>query len=184
MRVAELRPIPVWSHAPTTSRRSRWAFKAGWSSTLSLLERELEQVDAHSVILAAGFDPADLRQDGWPRANARPVHPGIELSFDARAADSTDPTVRRGRDLIARHGSAHAARKATHPDAGGNPEDFVAVQAAEATRRLVFATDAYALWEHNVRAIALTLEALRAVDRYGTTGGRQYAGFRQLQAGR
>ncbi len=40
-------------------------------------------------------------------------------------------------------------------------------------------------WQHNVRAIALTLEALRAVDRYGATEtGQQYAGFKALPAGR
>lgn len=40
-------------------------------------------------------------------------------------------------------------------------------------------------WQHNVRAIALTLEALRSVDRYGATEtGQQYAGFKALGAGR
>lgn len=40
-------------------------------------------------------------------------------------------------------------------------------------------------WQHNVRAIALTLEALRAVDRYGATQtGQQYQGFKALPAGR
>lgn len=39
-------------------------------------------------------------------------------------------------------------------------------------------------WQHNVRAIALTLEALRAVDRYGATEtGQQYQGFKALPAG-
>lgn len=39
-------------------------------------------------------------------------------------------------------------------------------------------------WQHNVRAIALTLEALRAVDRYGaTSSGEQYKGYLALEAG-
>jgi hypothetical protein len=39
-------------------------------------------------------------------------------------------------------------------------------------------------WQHNVRAIALTLQALRAVDRYGATEtGQQYTGFKALPAG-
>ena len=39
------------------------------------------------------------------------------------------------------------------------------------------------VWQHNVRAIALSLEALRSVDRYGATStGEQYAGWRQLPA--
>lgn len=36
-------------------------------------------------------------------------------------------------------------------------------------------------WQHNVRAIAKTLAALRAVDRYGATEtGQQYTGFKAL----
>lgn len=51
-------------------------------------------------------------------------------------------------------------------------------------RRLVYATDVCESWEHNIRSIALGLEALRAVDRYGITRhGEQYAGFAQLAAG-
>lgn len=39
-------------------------------------------------------------------------------------------------------------------------------------------------WQDNVRALALALEALRKVDRYGITGrGQQYAGWRQIEAG-
>lgn len=41
-----------------------------------------------------------------------------------------------------------------------------------------FGADRYADWRDNLRAIALTLEALRAVDRYGLTPERQqYRGF-------
>lgn len=50
--------------------------------------------------------------------------------------------------------------------------------------RLVYATDVCERWEHNVRSIALGLEALRAVDRYGITRrGEQYAGWRQIGTG-
>lgn len=42
----------------------------------------------------------------------------------------------------------------------------------------------YSSWQDNVRALALALEALRAVDRYGVTRrGEQYAGWRQIEAG-
>jgi hypothetical protein len=65
-------------------------------------------------------------------------------------------------------------------------------------RRLVFHTDVHnqttrwvnggpsrAPWRDNLRAIALGLEALRAVNRYGITRGigEQYAGFLQLTTG-
>lgn len=40
-------------------------------------------------------------------------------------------------------------------------------------------------WQHNVRAIALTLESLRAVDRYGATNtGQQYAGWKAIGSAR
>lgn len=49
---------------------------------------------------------------------------------------------------------------------------------------LSYATDAYDSWQANVRAIALSLEALRAVDRYGVSkSGEQYAGWRAIESG-
>lgn len=51
-------------------------------------------------------------------------------------------------------------------------------------QRLVFHTDAYATLTHNLRAIAMGLEALRAVDRYGITStDEQYAGFAAIGPG-
>lgn len=42
----------------------------------------------------------------------------------------------------------------------------------------------YKEWEQNMRAIALTLERLRAVERYGAVkGGEQYKGWAQLPPG-
>lgn len=50
---------------------------------------------------------------------------------------------------------------------------------------LTYATDRFTYWQDNVRAIALGLEALRKVDRYGITKrGEQYAGWKALPAGR
>ena len=46
---------------------------------------------------------------------------------------------------------------------------------------LVYATDAHEFWQHNLRGVALGLEALRKVDRYGVSScGEQYTGWRQL----
>jgi hypothetical protein len=48
---------------------------------------------------------------------------------------------------------------------------------------LTYATDKYDHWQANVRAIALSLESLRAVDRYGVSGsGEQYRGWTALDS--
>lgn len=48
---------------------------------------------------------------------------------------------------------------------------------------LTYATDRYGDWQDNIRAIALSLEALRAVDRYGVNKrGEQYTGWLALEA--
>lgn len=50
---------------------------------------------------------------------------------------------------------------------------------------LTYATDRFTTWQDNVRAVALGLEALRKVDRYGITKrGEQYAGWKALPGGR
>ena len=134
IRVA-FRPLPVWPYPDTLTRRGPATFRAGWRNTLDLLDRELWNLGASAVMLAARFREQDLRLDGWPKSDARwPDHPGVELSFD---------TVDLG--------------------------------------RLVYATDVCSRWDHNVRSIALGLEALRAVDRFGITRrGEQYAGWKAL----
>lgn len=64
------------------------------------------------------------------------------------------------------------------------PDRTVPVSTATRRIQLTYATDACEHWQHNVRSIALGLEALRAVDRHGITRrGEQYAGFRALTAG-
>lgn len=46
------------------------------------------------------------------------------------------------------------------------------------------ATGTFDRWQHNLRAITLGMEALRAVDRYGISRrGEQYVGYRELPSG-
>jgi len=48
---------------------------------------------------------------------------------------------------------------------------------------LSYPCDTFTVWEDNLRAIALALEALRKVDRYGVTRrGEQYRGFLEIEA--
>lgn len=130
------RPLSDWDgpHTPWDRRRSRYTFKASYSDTENLLDRELDYLDAHRVVLEADFREQDIRVDGTPRANARqPDFPGVRLAFD----------------------SVHGP--------------------------LIYQTDTCEWWQHNVRSIALGLEALRAVDRYGITSrAQQYTGWKAI----
>lgn len=115
------------------ARKSPYQFKADFNTTLADLETELSALGARDIVIQVAADPADIRMDGWLRANARVGHPGVILSFESR------------------HGP------------------------------LRYLTDRYELWQHNLRAIALGLRALRAVDRYGITErGEQYTGWKAL----
>ncbi len=55
---------------------------------------------------------------------------------------------------------------------------------AEGASELTFPCDTFLTWQDNLRAIALTLEALRKVNRYGVSqSGQQYRGWRAIGAG-
>lgn len=48
---------------------------------------------------------------------------------------------------------------------------------------MVYQCDKFTTWQDNVRAIALGLEALRKIDRYGISNdGQQYQGWTQIEA--
>lgn len=130
-----VRPIVLWPEAETRTRQ-RSPFSSSYTATKDLLYREIRALGATSAVLQLAVTEQDIRLDGDLRANARPTHPGVIVSFESR------------------HGS------------------------------LRYACDTYLSWQDNVRAIALTLEKLRAVDRYGAAkGGEQYTGWKALPSG-
>ena len=66
--------------------------------------------------------------------------------------------------------------------AASHPAVILSFRDAE-NRALSFPCDRYRTYEDNVRAIALSLEALRAVDRFGVTKrSEQYTGFKAIEA--
>jgi hypothetical protein len=71
------------------------------------------------------------------------------------------------------------------PYAGARPEHPGVTVAFDSKHGpLKYTADKFATWQENLRAIALGLEALRKVDRYGMTSrGEQYAGWKALAAG-
>lgn len=130
----ETRPLGAWTGPVTFDRAPARRFTAAWQSTLDLLAKETDLLGATLVVIQVDVVEADIRRDGMIRANARPGHPGVKISFESRFGP------------------------------------------------LTYATDAYDDWRGNVRAIALGLEALRAVDRYGITKtGEQYRGFNAIE---
>jgi len=129
------RPLDQWPGVRTPSyKRQDARFRSKYSQTLDLLEQELRHLKAKDIVIQAGFQLSEIRNDGWPRSNARrPADPGVIVSFICP------------------------------------------------TGALSFPCDRYRDWEDNLRAIALSLEALRAVDRYGVTQhAEQYKGWTQL----
>lgn len=132
---AKLRPIDAWP-GPLKRDRRRSPFSSPLGTTMRLLARELDMLDAKQIVLQAAFRERDIRLDGLPRANAYPEHPGLILAFDSRYGP------------------------------------------------LQYSTDEFRSWEDNLRAIALSLESLRRVDRYAVSKrGEQYRGWRALSTG-
>lgn len=132
---ARFRPIQQWPGETTRSRRQA-QFSAKWASTLTLLSRELDHLGRKNVVVQVALEDRDIRNDGYPRANARPAHPGVIVSLDSKYGPLSYPC------------------------------------------------DTFTTWQDNLRGIALALESLRAVDRYGVTKrGEQYTGWKQLGGG-
>jgi hypothetical protein len=64
-----------------------------------------------------------------------------------------------------------------------HPAVVVAFRSRKSGEEYSFPCDTFTSFEHNLHAIAFTLEALRAVNRYGVTRGHeQYKGFAQIEA--
>lgn len=125
----------------------------------------------------------------WPRAETLPRKRApfksnyngtlqlLEKELRHLGADDAELQVEMKLSDIAIHGWPKANARATGPRV---ILSFTANRLAGAPVR-VFPCDAFLHWEGNLRAIALALEALRKVDRYGvTTTGEQYAGFKQI----
>jgi hypothetical protein len=124
-------PIESWPGEKTKGRKSS-PFRSGYLDTLNLLEDELGKLRAKEIVLQAAISWEDIRNDGWPKANAAFRDAGIILTFETKDGP-------------------------------------------------LFPCDAYTHWQTNLRAIALSLEALRAVNRYGVTRrAEQYQGWKRI----
>lgn len=76
-------------------------------------------------------------------------------------------------------GMPRAGAKAQHPGV-----ILTIYPNAKEASELTFPCDTFLTWQDNLRAIALTLEALRKVNRYGVSqSGQQYRGWRAIGSG-
>lgn len=140
------RPIEDRTWLRPAHKRGRSPYKAGWSATADLLDRELRHLHARNVVLQVDCTEQQLRLDGQLRAGARLGSDAVVLAFDSKHGPMSWPF--------------DAYDRAGYSSPSGTQG-----------------------WHHNLRAIALTLEALRAVDRYGATNsGEQYTGFLAISA--
>ncbi len=125
------RPMGPIAKKPRTNSR----FKSTYTDILDKLEGELIKLNARNLVIEAGYELAQIRNDGWPRSSARPSHPDVRLSFNSRG------------------------------------------------KEMAFPCSTYATIDDNLYAIALTLERLRDINRYGVTQeDQQYRGFTALPA--
>jgi hypothetical protein len=115
--------------------RTNSQFRSKYATILDKLETELDKLSARSIVIEAGYELSQIRNDGWPRSTARPSHPDVRLSFNSRG------------------------------------------------KEMAFPCSTYTSMDDNLYAIALTLERLRDINRYGVTQeGQQYKGFTALPA--
>lgn len=158
-----VRPLGPWPW-PVTTEPERTRFSATWSDTMGLLDRELSQLGVGRAALEIDVPERGIRVDGNIKANARPASDRVVLSF-------THPEVGSLRYPCDRFTSNTAWVYV-------NMVDPTTMQARKkGTQRRVEG------WQANVRAIALALEALRKIDRYGVVKrAEQYAGWRALPA--
>ena len=91
MLQATFRPLDHWprKETPATHRKGRTYFRCGWGDTLSLLEQELSHLKAHDVVVQIDTDASQIRNDGWPRSDARVRGPRAALSFGSRHGSLT-----------------------------------------------------------------------------------------------
>lgn len=83
----EFRSLEEWPDEPT-KRRRRSPFRANWSQTLDLLDTELSKIrKPHTpVVIEIDLPESQIRQDGWPYANATPRSPGVILNVETKKA--------------------------------------------------------------------------------------------------
>lgn len=81
--VIPVRPIETWPGEQRKPHQRGWSrFKANWSDTERLLNRELGAIGATNAVMHMDVRERDIRRDGELRANARPNGPAVMIAFN------------------------------------------------------------------------------------------------------
>lgn len=145
---------PISTDDGLGSKRTASAFKVTWTQTLTLLEREVDMLNGKNLVIELDVLPGQLTNAGQLRATSKVRGNAVRVIFDSKHGQLT-------------YGTNEFVRGATSYWRDGD-------------RHQTMQHD----WQHNVYAIARSLEALRQVDRYGVSKrGEQYTGYAALPAG-
>lgn len=130
--------------------------------------------------------------ENWP---GNPTKPGARrrAPFKAKSISRLDLLERelnhlQAKDIVVQaYLTLNDIRNDGWPRSGARPTSPGVIVTFQNNKKEQFSypCDSYLDWNDNLYAIALSLEALRAVDRYGVTrGNEQYQGFKKLEAPR
>lgn len=140
-------------------------------------------------MIEARFVPIDQ----WPGARTKPTlrkrNPFRAPYLDTLDLLEYELGLLRAKEIVFQSGFTWAQlRNDGWPRAGETPSDpgiIISFRCGRTDESLSFPCDAYAHFQANMRAIGLSLEALRAVDRHGVTRqAEQYRGWAQIEAPR
>lgn len=84
------RPMETALPCPKGGHQSA-RFSTSYSATMELLERELKHLRAKSVVIQLHCDESQIRRDGLPRSDCRPLSPAVKVSFQSKHGLLTYP---------------------------------------------------------------------------------------------
>lgn len=148
------RPLDPATAAEATPGHEHSPFTASWADTVELLQREANHLSLNS----------------WQRRSYNvDVYVEVDLPASAIRLDGgiKANAPRERSDIIA----------VTIPTRDHGDLRMVSARYTSGWAKNLSG------WQSNVRAVALTLEALRSIERWGAATGQQYAGFAALGAG-
>lgn len=177
-RFVSIQPIERW---PGTRRSGvRSPFRASFTDTLDMLEKELNHLKATEPTLLTMHSPEDVRLDGRLKTDTRkPSYQGVILEFfrPARPEESACRRCRRGLSKFWTQTADKSRSDYAHRD---GEKTFWCEDPKPKPIKFSFPADKYSDWKDNVRAVAMCLEGLRMIERHGVKSEAQYVGYKAL----